>query len=239
MGVLTLAEMETDLRFQLDNRSDLTSAQLQRWLNWAWKEITDPRRHRHSELQCILDVTTAGPAQFYDIEVGTTATQTIRSIHTVVFYPGNPISASVTRYRLRQVDVRQLEDTNTTVATANPTRYAIWNNTASGNLRRIMLDSIPTAINHHILIYGYREPDNLSGAGAASFLADAWDEAIVLGARWRGWRDLNQPDRSELAKNDYLGFIAELERERRAELEDRPGLITSEMESLAVEVPAQ
>jgi len=51
-----------------------------------------------------------------------------------------------------------------------------------------------------------RRPPDLS-ATQNSLLAAEWDEAILLGAKFRAFDDLGQIDRSVKAKNDYLALV--------------------------------
>jgi hypothetical protein len=58
-----------------------------------------------------------------------------------------------------------------------------------------------------------------AGAGTTA-IHERWDEIIVEGATWRGWKDLNNIDRADQARDEFARMINEVTDIAKIEAED-------------------
>src|SRR3972149_5050201 len=70
------------------------------------------------------------------------------------------------------------------------------------------------------LVGGYRPPAILAADGSFTVLHPLWDEVVVLGATWRGFRELNENARAELARQNFALLIQEQQDARTLDSED-------------------
>ena len=203
MGSMTLTEMRSSLRWDLDNRGGLTEAQLNRWLNWSYLHISQPNIHMHQSLQSDTGnlVTLATGTVSYNI--GTLAAMRFHGIYSTTYVRGTDYSDySTTRRKLRGgLDIRHFDES--LVGEGEPSRYAIWGGNAAGQI--IYVDHRPSSAENGnvLLVRGYREPTQLTTANQVTVLPSIWDEIILMGAKWRGWRSLNRPERAEPARVEF------------------------------------
>jgi hypothetical protein len=191
-GVLTLIEMQSELRYALDNRADLTMTQLNRWLDWSYYQVSMPDVYRHRELQGTQNITTISGTYQYAINDDAYAIYTVRN--TTVGFKIRPRS-----YQYIQELTRHA---------GRVAFYCLWN-------RQLVVFPTPDSGNAgQVLDVAYfKRPESLTAAvstNPASILAPEWDEVIVLGAIWRGWRSLNRPELAVEAKETYGLMINEI-----------------------------
>lgn len=199
-GVMTLAEMRTELRYNLDNRTDISDAQLTRWLQRTYFHVGQPDIFRHRELQGTQLVTCVAQTFAYPIEDDAFAIYTVRN-NTVGF-------------KLRPRTYMFIQELTRHFGRA--AYYALWE-------RDLILFPTPDTQNagQVLDVSYYKRPGNLTDSGAAaSVLTPEWDEIIIEGAKWRAWRTLNQPERALDAKETFGALINEMTQTLRVDGED-------------------
>lgn len=202
MGIMTLTNFRDEVRFILDNRQDLTTTFLDRWINWAYTHVAQPHIHRHPALFVSYN---AIALVLDDVEYpidSTTVGFQILGIHSVVYVNGAAASVTANRQRLKYVDLRSIDQGATGGwQVGRPTAYTVHNN-------QLMLNARPGTdeVGDFLLVRCYRSPAALAGAGEQTVMAPVWDEVITVGAGYRGWRQLNQPDRAELLRAEFVSL---------------------------------
>ena len=189
MGLNALTDMRTDLALMLDSRTEVDpdtaagQARLDRYLNWAYLRIQLPSTFEHVERM---------------------TTQTVTLVTSTSSYSITPWAIDHVRYDnfeklLRPMSRTQLS--NITIPSGQPSRFARWGST-------LYLDYIPTSTQngHTLTIYGWQQPAVLS-ATPASDLNQVWDEVIVIGAAWRGWRSMGDHPRSDTYREEYSALV--------------------------------
>jgi hypothetical protein len=222
MGLDTLATMRTSVQFILDDRADLNPTEIDRWINWTYLQISNPGVFRHRGLQEDFTVTLVLNQISYDISAAAAAFQ-VAGIYDVVYIDGtSKADNTLTRRKLRaSQDVRTMEVRP--FATGEPHRYALHGEIGGAGLDRgLIIDSQPdaTVAGNLLLVRCWRYPDVLTGAGDLTVLSPAWDEVIIVGAAWRGWRDMNQPDRANEMKQQFSEMTQALRGQINVEAED-------------------
>ena len=204
MGLDTLTVMRTALGFMLEARDDIGNTELDRWLNWTYIQISNPGIARHRALQSNFTIALVLNQISYDISVAASTFHTA-GIQDVVYIDGvNITDNTFTRRKLRgRQDIRTAEARP--FSTGPPTHYSLQGEVGGAGLNLgLIINSQPSAaeVGNLLLVNTWRYPTILSGA-ATTVLTPVWDEVIVVGAAWRGWRDLNQPDRAAEMKQQF------------------------------------
>jgi hypothetical protein len=189
-GEMTLAEMRTDVREALKNRTDVTDARLTHWLKWGYKHVSHPNIYRHRELQGSQNITLATSTYSYAVNDDLFGLYTVRN--------------STIGFKMWPRDYRWMQEL--TRHSGRPAFYCLWN-------RNMVVFPTPDSThNGNILDVAYwqRPPALVDSTAAASALAPEWDECIVLAAVWRAWRALDQPDRALEARENFAGMVNEI-----------------------------
>lgn len=224
MGTLDLATFRSATKWALDNRTNITDDQLDRWINWSYLQISQPSVHRHQPLQAEGSVTLVLDQVQYDLP--SLLTYTLWGIYGIWYVEGS----SITDYSLRRQRLRGSFDVRSTDTAAlgqgRPTRYSIWGQTAGTTGGQVLnLDRRPSATDagRVLLVRGYRSPTTLALDGDNTVLHPLWDEVIVQGATWRGFRELGENARAEVARQNFGLLITEQQSARRLDAEDWGG----------------
>lgn len=223
MGDLTLEQMRDAARYALSEKRDLTSTQLDRWLNWSYFHVAMPSVHRHQENRATHTYQLSEDVVEYDLSSSTLGKQNI-GIFDLTYFADTNTNVDTRRRRLEgPVNVRRLDERS--FPAGEPTRYARYGNT-------LILDNRPTSAmaNHRLRLRYWHQPVKLVSGSDTTIFPALWDEVIVLGARWRGWRELNQPDRAEIAKRDFSEMVNEIQETVRVDSEDWGGTFEPELE---------
>jgi hypothetical protein len=219
MGDMQLLEMRDALRYSIFNRADLTNPQLNRWINWGYTHLCQPRVFRHRELQIDtgnLVTLVTGQIQ-YDITAATLG-MSVPFLYEVVYVAG-PDSGNLNtrRRKLRGgQDVREFAMNN--LAQGEPTHYALYGTDLWVNLR-----PATTQNGHVVVIRGWREPAPLTSDDQHTVIRGLFDEVILLGARWRAYRELGRYDLAEIAKADFVGMLGDMQEPWSSDAEDWGG----------------
>lgn len=219
MGVMTLSEFQDAVRYSLDNRGDLdATTQLTRWINWSYVHVGMPNVHRHRELQTTFDITLVTDDIDYRIDAAGRGGVQTAGIYDVTHIQGtSSTDASIARRRLDgPCDIREFDESQ--FRQGPPARWTTYGTD-------LVIDTRPsTTENGQLLVMRvWREPALLVNPSDVTTLLQLWDEAIALGARWRGWRELNRPDRAELAKQDFGAMVNEINARLNRDAEDWGG----------------
>lgn len=190
MGTLTKAEMRTELYLLLNSRDEVdpndTTGQvrLDRFLNWSYARVQLPSTFEHVEKQTTQTLTLVASTSSY--------TTTVWAIDHILY--------SNRSKRLTPLSRAQLS--NISIPSGPPSRFARWGPT-------VYLDTIPTSTEagHTLVVYGWEDIQTLSGTGAASALNSLWDQVIVTGAAWHGWRSLGDMARADLYREEYAAMV--------------------------------
>ena len=205
MGSLTLAEMREELRFTLGGRSsaDLPNTNVDRWLTWSYHHISQPTVYPHREL--LTNGTTTLATDDRDIPFtdfsSVTNNEDVVAVRSLINETHNRRLVPRARWQIEE----KARDRDGTVFSGEPVEYAVDDET-------IYLYRAPSSTYNGdtIRLHHWRPPVALTSSGAASELATIWDEVIVQGGVWRGWRALDVPDRSELAKVEFATLVNEV-----------------------------
>jgi hypothetical protein len=219
MGVMQLTDFRDALRYSLFNRADLSTTQLDRWLNWSYLHVCQPRVFRHREL--MIDtantITLSTGVMQYDI-TSTTLGMSVPFIYQILYIVGtDSADLALRRRKLRGgQDIRQFA--TATIPSAEPTHYALF-----GTDLWVYPKPSSTQNTHVIQLMGVREPTRLTNDDQPTVVRESFDEVILLGARWRGWRELGRFDMAEIAKADFVALLGDLQEPGSSDAEDWGG----------------
>jgi hypothetical protein len=192
MGTNLLSDMRSDLYLLLGSRDEVDpttapgQARLDRFLNWCYLRIQLPSTFEHVERQTS--------------EILTLVTST--TSYSIAVWAIDHIRYDNFSKLLRPMSKTQLS--NSTVPAGQPSRFARWG-------QFISLDYSPTTTQngHTLTVYGWIQPSALTNSVsvAASSLNSVWDEVIVAGAAWRGWRSLGDSVRADTFREEYSALV--------------------------------
>jgi len=232
MGTLNLSTLRSATKWALDNRANISDAQLNRWINWSYLQVSQPNVQRHQPLQAEGSITLALDQVKYDLP--TLLGYTLWGIYGVWYIEGASITnRTLRRQRLKGAfDVRSTDDSS--LGQGRPTRYSLWGQTTStGGGQVLNLDRRPSSTDagRVLLVRGYRTPATLAADGSFTVLHPLWDEVVVLGATWRGFRELNENARAEVARQNFALLIQEQQDARKLDSEDWGGAFEVDLSS--------
>jgi len=201
MGTQTTDQMVTQVRFKMDNRSatDITAAQILRWLNGAYDHVCRPSIFRHRELQSTQNITLAASDRDYALA------SNFDFIHSVFNVDEG--------YGLDPGDIREFDRSR--ITTSRPVKYDTWGTD-------LIINCNPSSTYQgDILRVRYYVTRTLLTAGTGTTtIHERWDEIIVEGATWRGWKDLSNIDRADQCRDEFARMINEITDIARIEAED-------------------
>lgn len=207
MGSLTLAQLRSELIFDLRGRTDTTTTdgvsttRQNIWINAGYLHITHPTVFRHRELQSTSTITLVSGTGAY------TFTPLAGVVTTALRYVSHVEAATddftVGRTKLFPRDEQWFQDRSRFTSGA-PRDYFVRGS-------QLQLNPIPgTAEAGQVLVCGiWREPTLLTADGDTPVLSTLWDEIILLAARWRAELHLGYRDLAEATKIDFTSLINE------------------------------
>lgn len=216
MGDMTKSELRDELRYEMRNRDDLDPGRLDRWVFQAYSHVSMPTVHKHRELELTKTWPLVLDDPIYDIST-TALTDKLWTIYTVKHIE----AASATDYDVTRRKLTPREqfkwDAQGHVPQGRPTAYSRWG-------EELFLNHRPSnaEVGQLIELRGRFTPGALTADGSVTLLHPIWDEVIVAGATWYGWRRLGRPDLAEPAKEDFARLVNEITETQRADGED-PG----------------
>ncbi len=232
MGTMTASAMGEQVRQNLGNRTtssgDLpTDVNIVVWLNWSLLHIASPKVYRHRELQVTTTLALATNTSLYTI--GTPETLGIHSV--VIRNPSNVTDRS----RLTPMRDREAFEISGVNSSSRPTHYSLYGAT------QIEVLPAPSSGYNAWNLYVRRQVTptlfTLDGSSLlktteTSPLHTVFDEALVEGATWRGWRFLEQWERANQAKTETGQLINEITERIGLDAEDTdfgPNVVVSEV----------
>lgn len=219
MATMTFLEMQDALRWELDQNQTLTAAQLKRWLNWAMIHVSQPNIHKHQSLQAEGAVVLVADQANYAL---TALGFRLWGIYSTTYIAGTSTALTNRRRRLRGAgDIRWLD--GQFLMQGEPSSYAVWGGSASGQTLWVNSRPASSQAGNLLLVRGYRQPAQLVNDGDLTVLNDLWDEVVVMGAKWRGWRGLNRPERAEIARVEFGLQINEIQEATKLDASDWGG----------------
>lgn len=208
MGTLTLADLRSELRFDLRGRDDssdpvkgVTDTRLNMWINAGLLHVTHPTVFRHRELQSTVLLTlVSGTGTYTFSPVGGV---TVTALRYVSHVEAATDDFTVGRTKLFPRDEQWFQDRSRFTSGA-PRDFFVRGS-------QVLLNPIPgTDEAGQVLVLGvWREPALLSADGDTTTLSTLWDEIVLLAARWRAELHLGYRDLAEATKLDFTGLINE------------------------------
>ena len=201
MGLMTLEEMTDEVRYALDNRTGIAEARIVQWLNWTLLHVTQPRVHRHIEL--LED----GPAA---VMVAGTTTYAVPTRLIAPYQVKAQQGSGGTYYRwLENTTPEEFDRRQSYPTPQGPPAYYTY-----GPTRAVRVYPAPdsTWAGGDLRVRGWMRPNlfTVSSPTVLSPIAEMWDEVLVVGATYRGWRSLNAPDRAEVAAQDFATLLSDV-----------------------------
>ncbi len=219
MSSMSFLEMQQALRWSLDNNGTLTDAQLKRWINWSYLHISQPNIHPHQSFQTQGELTLVTDQVTYPL---TGFGFTLWGIYNVTYIAATTSAVTNRRRRLKGAsDIRWLD--YQFQREGEPSEYAVWGGSAVGGTLNINARPTTSQNGHILLVRGYRQPTSLVANDSVTVLHDLWDECILIGARWRGWREINRPERAEIARVEFGMQINEIQNALKLDAQDWGG----------------
>jgi hypothetical protein len=210
--------MRDETRFWLGGRQSddegMTDARVDLFLNWAYRHISRPTIFPHRELQSstTFTFTTSDGDYAFVADIGLTAASNLVAIRDLV----NESQGN----RLEPRSIRQLDefrfDAAGSLIEGRPELYAL-----DGTTLYVYPAPSSSYNGDTVRLRYWAEIAALASSGAASTLATDWDEVIIQGAVWRGWKALNQPERAEIAKVEFGQLTNEVTDRLSLDVEDR------------------
>lgn len=218
MGTMTGAEFYTELKAGLGQQTttSLPAANAVWMLNWTLDHLASPRIYRHPELQETTSQTLVTGTALYNI-VGGSSGETIALNSVVIAHPTD----TYRRRRLRRLRDRDAFEESGRRPAQEPLFYAQWGSS--------QIEVLPAPSSNEngwsLFIRRIKAPAkwtsaNLTAGSVVSPYATCWDEAILQGALWRGWRWLTNWERAEQAKGEFGQLVNEIAERQRVEAED-------------------
>ena len=215
MGDITLSQIQTEVLYNLKNRSDtsLTTARMYRWINAAYRHMCLPSVHMFEELKVTYDITLVAGTYQHSLSAATLGFNLVylRSAHhvqaTAAAETGTTQKRKLSPRNIRWFDRR-------TLTTGPPT---IW----SCDGQTLYLSPIPTSDETNQLLRTrlVREPATLT-ATDTTVLPVYYDEVLIIGAQWMAERALGYTEKAELTKQDYVAMLNEGSESYELEAED-------------------
>jgi hypothetical protein len=179
MGTLTRAQLETDLKFRLGNRTDIDT-QLTTAIQYSYDELVTSIRIPENQETAVL--------------------QTSDGIATVTapddLYAPMSLRNTTDGQRLIPMTARQHDTLRDTTTKDMPTHYLWWRN-------EFTFHPIPNATIRIIQLRYLKRLPALSATTSLSALPREWDEVIVVGGLFRLYRWMGLKTESQSALMEY------------------------------------
>lgn len=207
MGALTLANLRSELLFDLRNRTDtadplgVSTTRQNLWVNAGYLHLTHPSVFRHRELQSTVTIALVSGTQAYTFTpVGGV---TVTALRYVTHVEAASDDFTVGRTKLFPRDEQWFQDRSRFTSGA-PRDFIVRGS-------QLLVNPIPSAgETGQVLVCGVRrEPTLLTADGDTTVLSSLWDEIVLLAARWRAELHLGYRDLAEATKVDFTSLVNE------------------------------
>jgi hypothetical protein len=175
MGLMTLAEIEAEVRWVVENDLDETQARVQRFIQFAYRYITNPNVYEHPELEFREDLALVAG----QVQVPATAWNRLDTVQFIEATPAT-ITNGTYRKRLYPTSMRALQ-MRSFVIEGTPSRYVFIRN-------QIHLDRAITAadVGKTLRMEGFRRAPALD-FNSTTVLRDDWDHVLIYTAAMFWW----------------------------------------------------
>lgn len=203
MGLLQLSEFRSELLVALKQRTDLTAAQLNRWINQAYFHLSTPEVRQHQELKVNYDITLASGTNTYALDA-TTVGFHILGIRDVTYYQSTSISNTALRHDVKPRDLNWFNDHQVPSAGGGPRHY-LW------DTNEITFSPIPTSleVGHKVRLAVWREVAPLVNDTDVTVLTNYWDNVLILGAQAIAEYRLGYRELAIATQQLYVSYINE------------------------------
>ncbi len=193
----TLNEIRDLVRFNLDNRSDLTDARVDGWINQTLLHVSKPEVYRHPQLETTELVTMVAGTSTYAL--ANTRTRFVEGVRNTRALQGYQLLKKNKRW-LRE----RVQDT-----LGRPSHYTTFGTLGVEN--NIQVWPTPDASwTDDLEVEEYLVPVLLTGDADPSPFSDDWDEILIAGGTWRGFRDLQKFVTADSYRETYANLVNEL-----------------------------
>jgi hypothetical protein len=192
--------MRTELFESMDSRTEMDPAtaggltRLDRAINRAYRHVSMPTIREHPEMQDSLDHILITGIHEYSLVTGGLAVWAIYQVKL------EDDEITLTGKRFRELNKLRRPD-------GRPSFYARWGN-------NLFINSNPTATENGdtLRVYFWRQPTALVAAAPnnVTLLTPVWDQVIMAGATYYGWKSLNVVERADMAREDFAALINEV-----------------------------
>ena len=206
MGTLTLAQLRTELLFDLRQRTDrtvsegVTDDRLNMWINAGYQHVTHPTIFRHRELMHRYSITLVNGVSGYTFTPF--GGFNILSLRSVAHVFGASDTPTTFRVKLLPKDTQWLE--RRTVTLGAPREFYI----EGDSMYVSPVPNFPYA-GHILAIRAFREALPLAADGDTTVMRPLWDEIVLLAARWRAELHLGYREMAEGTKTDFVAMVNE------------------------------
>jgi len=208
VGTATLADLRTELLFDLRQRTDrsvsegVTDARLNMWVNAGYQHVTHPTIFRHRELMTRYSIPLVANTSGYTFTPIPIGGQNILSLRSVAHVFGPTDTPTTFRVKLLPKDTQWVE--KRTVVVGPPREFYIEGST-------MYVSPVPGAneANHILAVRAFREALALTADGQQTELRPLWDEIVLLSARWRAELHLGYREMAEGTKTDFVSLVNE------------------------------
>ena len=212
MGLMTLEQLRTEVRFDLKNRTDtgpdgVSDARLNMWINDALQEFTYPSVSTHDALRTRFTLPLVAGQYVYDYSP-TPAGEVVHVLRYAVHYLSNTDDPLAHKRTMNNQDEQWFEKRTITTG-GPPSDYATRDD------KKLIISPVPsTAYAGNLIVLGaWREHVEMTADDQKSELKVRWDEVIILGARWRAELHLGYRDLSDATKLDYTSLVNQYKQE--------------------------
>jgi hypothetical protein len=213
MGILTTAEMITEVRSAIGQPSetDVPDTRITLWLDWSYRHVCRPKIHRHREMRVKETITLVTGQRNYDVASD--------------YFSTYSLANTTVGYRLIPMDQRRQDEPLLT--SSRPQFYDIdWYTDPLGQttLSVLLYPNVASGYGGNELRHRYWKMPvgtDTSGLTAATEIDSDWDEVIIVGAIWRGWRHRRSVQRAEIHKAEFAQLINEIPDRLVADVEDK------------------
>lgn len=216
MGTMTRETMRDAVREGLGHRKsdEVSSTRVDRWIDWAYRHVTRPTVHPHREMK--TRATTALVQG--DADLGMNSDFGITDFLAVI-----DVADTTDGIRYRPMTVRERDDTDTSIE-GRARFYTLFYDAAASETV-LLLDRPPNSqdAGNTLQLRYWREPPDFAGDSDTTVLLPDWDEVIVVGALWRGWRAMGSVERAEVMKAEFGQLVNEVSERLRLDAEDEGG----------------
>ena len=187
MSNLTVAELETEVRYCLGSDTDEESTRIRRWLKTSYEFVCNPAVYKHPELESTETLALIAGSSL--------TTSTVWNSVELVRYYQVPLASVATNqpgWRLGPTSFRMLQERSSLVQ-GEPRRYAFRANT-------FLWDRyVDTAtVGNGVLIAGYERAPTVDFTDDSDTLPlrEEWDQIVIYYASMHGFTAKGQTDRA-------------------------------------------